>query len=1182
MKLSRLLSILAVVIFIGFGIVVAAPTLLSTDAGKSFLLNKINSNIPGKISIKTLKLAWFGGQLVEGIVISDPEGKQVLSIERLSTKATLLAMVSRNLHFSSTEVSGLRAEIIVDDSGTTSLQKTFSTPQPSPVPQLEPSSKNVIMPVAITGDLSLIDSEISITAPDIEPLLIKDIKSHLTLVSPQAPFQFILSAQASQGTMSGHISLQGSVKGFDATGIFHPEQTDADIKLQLANLPTNGLDLLLNMDGLLFESIGSRLDLNGDVQVKNGRGKIALAIKSPRLTADLSAEASDKSLNLTRPVKVNGLLTSGLLGILTRKSETKLALTADVPVVLEITELKAPLAGFSPEATTIKAKLAIADGTIRSKGPFNDLGWRNIDARIAAPNLSSNIKIGIDSAVEQQGRKGGLHIDGSLRNLFNQAGRLQPDKIGADIVAELKTMPVVILDGIFGQQGLLLTALGPYIDMNATCKSVGTENLEAAVSINTEKLTAFLPVSIGKRVALKSPATISYLLSSELADRYLPKEGLITGLKKPAMVEITLPSLDASRSLSFNDTTLQARGEIAALSLATDKPLGSVAITGFTLDLQALGKENRVTVNAAGKAGAGDIEKQGNFRVDAAITEFMQQDPVSMGKAAVNGSISLIDLPTPLVDAMAGTNGFITALTGPTMAADIKVDLHDVASPKGTVAVNAQSVRMRAQADIGLTENISLREPAYLTLNLTPAGFAKLLVPKKKSKSNKKTPPYGLAKDTLIEARMKNLSMPLPAKDKKTDLGQLAMELEVSTKQFMLTDAKKQQAAGFEFLQADLTSSGLTRDLEFTVHGNTSPTGNVNVSGVLTGLVGNTGNFNPAGAASDIKIDVNDLPVTLLDILAETDTMLTSVLGDRMKISGTAKMDLAKKNGPFNLVTTAPLSSAKLDAAMVDGLVRLKEPATAKLEVTPALAKHTLSKMNPLLSHAVSADRPVTFTAQKEKFAIPIDPYDVKGIEVGEAKAEFGTVILENSGLLQALLALLKTGSGNRLTATISPVLAQVKNGLATYERTDIVLDNRISVTTWGNIDLTRDQVHMVIGLPAETLDKVLNIEGLSPDYVMQIPVEGSTASPKVNWQKAGRDIALLLTRGRLEKKLPGAGSLLQGILGGSSPAAPAAPQQPVLEKQKEQSQPQQVPQQEQPPDPMQQLLDQGLKKLFK
>jgi len=1182
MKLSRALLILAVIIIIGCCMALAAPTLLSTGAGKSFLLNKINNNIPGTISIKTLKLGWFSGQHVEGFAVSDLVGKQVLSVERLTTEATLLSMVIGNLHFSSTEVSGLRAEITVDEDGNTNLQTALTTAQQGPARQPVSSSKNIIMPVAITGDLSLTDIKASITAPDIEPILIEDISSRLTIVSPQEPIQFTLTARASQGTLSSDISLRGSVKGFDATGTLRPDQADADIKLQLASLPTNGLDLLLNMDGLLLESFGNRLDMNVDVHVNKGRGEIALALKSPRLKADISAAAADNSLNLTKPATVNGLLTSGLLGILTRKSETKLALAADVPVTLEITELKAPLAGFSPEATTVKAKLVIADGSIRSKGPLNGLGWRNVSARFAAPNLSSDIKIGIDSAVEQQGRKGGMHVDGSLSNLFDKEGRLQPDKINADIVVDLTTMPVVILDGILGQQGLLLTALGPHIDMNATCKSVGAENLEAAVSISTEKLSANLPVSIGKRVTLKNTAEISYLLAPELADRYLPKEGLVTALKKPAKVQITLSSLDAPRSLSLSDTILQARGVIAALSLVADKPLGSVDITGFSLDLQALGKENRVTINASGKAGAGDKEKPGNFRVDATITGFLQKDTVSMDKAAVNGSISLADLPTPLAEAMAGTDGLITALTGPTMAVDIKADLYDVASPKGTIAVNAKAARMKAQANINLAEKISLREPAYLSLNLTPEAFAKLQAPKKESKSNKKNASYGLLKDTTIEARMKNLSMPLPAKDKKADLGQLAVEIEVVAKQFMLSDAKKKQAAGFESLQANLTSSGLARGLEFTVHGNTDAKGNVNVSGVLADLIDNTGNFNPAGAATDIKIDVNDLPVSLLDILADTDTMLSSVLGDRMKIAGTVKMDLAKKNGPFNLVTASPLSSAKLDAAMVDGLLRLKEPATAKLEVTPALAKYTLAKMNPLLSHAVSADRPVTFTVRKENSEIPVDPYDIKGIQVGEAKAEFGTVILENSGVLQALLALLKTGSGNRLTATITPVLAHVKNGIATYERTDIILDNRVSVTTWGNIDLVQDQVNMVLGLPAETLHKVLNIGGLSADYVMQIPIEGSTAAPQINWQKAGRDIALLLSRSRLDQNLPGAGSLLQGILGGSSPAAPAAPQQPVPEKQKEQPQKQQVPQKEQPPDPMQQQIDEGLKKLFK
>ena len=135
------------------------------------------------------------------------------------------------------------------------------------------------------------------------------------------------------------------------------------------------------------------------------------------------------------------------------------------------------------------------------------------------------------------------------------------------------------------------------------------------------------------------------------------------------------------------------------------------------------------------------------------------------------------------------------------------------------------------------------------------------------------------------------------------------------------------------------------------------------------------------------------------------------------------------------------------------------------------------------------ADRPVTFTVQKENFAIPVDPYDVKGIEVGEAKAEFGTVTLENSGLLQALLALLRSSFGNQLTATITPVLAQVKNGIATYERTDIILDNRISVATWGNIDLAQDvhscsesSIHLPVrkSLPSDTGPKRTRISRLT------------------------------------------------------------------------------------------------------
>jgi len=152
----------------------------------------------------------------------------------------------------------------------------------------------------------------------------------------------------------------------------------------------------------------------------------------------------------------------------------------------------------------------------------------------------------------------------------------------------------------------------------------------------------------------------------------------------------------------------------------------------------------------------------------------------------------------------------------------------------------------------------------------------------------------------------------------------------------------------------------------------------------------------------------------------------------------------------------------------------------------------------------------------------------------------------------------------------------------ATYDRTDIILDNRISVATWGSVDLVNDRMHMVLGLPAQTLDKTMNIDGLAADYVLQIPVEGPTAKPEINWQKAGREIAMLMARKKLDEKLPGVGTLLQGIMGGQSPAPQQAPAPQTTQPSPNDRQQPQQPQPQQPADPMQQLINQGLRQIFK
>lgn len=53
----------------------------------------------------------------------------------------------------------------------------------------------------------------------------------------------------------------------------------------------------------------------------------------------------------------------------------------------------------------------------------------------------------------------------------------------------------------------------------------------------------------------------------------------------------------------------------------------------------------------------------------------------------------------------------------------------------------------------------------------------------------------------------------------------------------------------------------------------------------------------------------------------------------------------------------------------------------------------------------------------------------------------------------------------------------------------------------WGQIDLDNNMLDMTLGIPAEAL-AAAGVRELPADYVLPVPVKGTTQAPTVNWTK--------------------------------------------------------------------------------
>ncbi len=107
-------------------------------------------------------------------------------------------------------------------------------------------------------------------------------------------------------------------------------------------------------------------------------------------------------------------------------------------------------------------------------------------------------------------------------------------------------------------------------------------------------------------------------------------------------------------------------------------------------------------------------------------------------------------------------------------------------------------------------------------------------------------------------------------------------------------------------------------------------------------------------------------------------------------------------------------------------------------------------------------------------------------------------------------------------------VAFQIQNGVINLGRVDALLSNSIHVCAWGSVDVKNDQLHMFLGLPADTLEQSFGIQALSRNYVLKIPVYGSISSPEFD---TGSAIAKITTMA-VSKQIPTkGGKILGGIV---------------------------------------------------
>jgi hypothetical protein len=325
------------------------------------------------------------------------------------------------------------------------------------------------------------------------------------------------------------------------------------------------------------------------------------------------------------------------------------------------------------------------------------------------------------------------------------------------------------------------------------------------------------------------------------------------------------------------------------------------------------------------------------------------------------------------------------------------------------------------------------------------------------------------------------------------------------------------------------------RDMElfFRLHqGAADFTGNGSANQGSFSLQGQIQNFYNEIPDFSIHFELVSFPLLpIAHILQEKgvdEAVLLETIGTT--INATGALSLLKDKGSLALSLQAPNVSGELHGLLTHQHLTLAQPLTLTLKLTPELAKSLLRTMNPLFLTGIQAQNPIHCRIEPRNFHYtfpsgPLGPFNIRNLQIGQGTLDLGKIVCRNGSSLAALVSMLKQDYFTRMkemTVWCTPFSFHLKDGILEVGRMDALMADSIRICSWGTINLKRDKLGMTLGLTQETLQSAFNLKQVPKDYVLTIPVSGSTKDPQLATGVALAKIASLVGAEAASGTLPG------------------------------------------------------------
>ena len=587
----------------------------------------------------------------------------------------------------------------------------------------------------------------------------------------------------------------------------------------------------------------------------------------------------------------------------------------------------------------------------------------------------------------------------------------------------------------------------------------------------------YLVIDSDGKIEGGEPFTVHYTLTPQALQRLQPN---LPPLQEPAQitVEVSLNSslvLDQLKTWNFQTTLTTPTLKFEKFSF--NQLIGSVDVFGERSELLAT-----LEAKSKGKSFFG-----GSLSADLHVKDFISGDDIAFENSNYSLSANLHDFPTFFLKQA-------EELFGQTVS--LQVDSKGtVDKAQGTATVDSE--RMQGNVAWQWDEQVlALSSPRFDAI-IPASYFGPLLEP------------------VPVSFEIDNLTIPRDSYFEGSGKGTLHTD---PTTVFAKESGKRIPIPAFNG-EWFLDKSGLHYSLKSENEG-------LSMSGVVRSRLPLPEEFSLQDVNFSLLLKGIDLPSSLIS-LAPSLYRLEPVLEPTFTLELDVKLD--QGNGPVAASLISPNGTLSLDGRLEDGWFYLNRQLDLSIQMTPKVAKGLLGEIVPFVSSGVRGRSPIRVAIAPKDFYVPINPFDIRGLEIGQAVVELDQLEVNPTEDLGDLLSLLKveTTPGKPEMLWFTPLYVSYHKGIATLRRVDILIANKYPVALWGKVDLEKDRVNLELGLGAKTLSQAFGMKKLPKDYILPISLRGTLSSTKIDKPKATAKIGALLAQIEGSPQ----GLLLSGVL---------------------------------------------------